>query len=155
MITERTYLREKVLKNQRYDWNDGAALEFQQGLRLVSVKSHCPLRGCWTDSHKAEEERNYHLSMQREFLQLPQGRWKSCCAIDPHLLRMFRLQILLQVLLRNTLRIQLPCPGQLVLDYAGSFICFPVWLACLWLLFTFSDNPCGNSFAILSVNLKS
>ena len=66
VMNERTYLREKLFKNQRYDGNDGAALEFQQGLQLISVESRCPLRGCWTDSlWEAEGDRNYCLPMKR------------------------------------------------------------------------------------------
>ena len=66
MMNERTYLREKVLKNQTYDGNDGAALEFQQGLQLISVESCRPLRGCWTDFlWEAKGDRNYCLPMKR------------------------------------------------------------------------------------------
>lgn len=39
-----------MLKNQRYDGNDSAELEFQQGLLLILVESCCPLKACWTDS---------------------------------------------------------------------------------------------------------
>lgn len=35
---ERIYLREKVLKNQKYDGNDSAELEFQQGLQLILLE---------------------------------------------------------------------------------------------------------------------
>lgn len=62
VTNEGTYLREKVVKNPRYDGNDGAALEFQKGLQLILVKSHCPLKGCWTDSlWEAKGDRNYCL----------------------------------------------------------------------------------------------